>query len=107
MLMLYFRCLEVCVECLDLYLGVWTCIWTSGLVFFGTHHPVVYVFAAGTFVWGKGHPWIVHGCEALLVQMTMSARRASEIPVRRRAVLPDMSELPNLVYTNMCTQGLD
>jgi len=31
MLILYFRCLEVYVGCLDLYLCVWTCIWTSGL----------------------------------------------------------------------------
>ena len=28
---------------LDLYLGVWTYIWVS------THHPVVYVLAAGAF----------------------------------------------------------
>ena len=40
---LYFRCL-------GLYLGVWTCIWVSGLVIWvSTHHPVVYVLAAGAF----------------------------------------------------------
>ena len=40
--------------CLDLYLGVWTCIWVSGLVFWvSTHHPVVYDPAAGAsfFFW--------------------------------------------------------
>ena len=37
--------------CLDLYLAVWTCTCASGLVFgVSTHHPVVYVLAAGAFI---------------------------------------------------------
>ena len=43
--------------CLDLYLDVWTCICASGLVFWvPTHHPVVYVLAAGAFFFWKMTP---------------------------------------------------
>ena len=31
--LLHFRYLDLYFGCLDLYLGVWTCIWVSGLVF--------------------------------------------------------------------------
>ena len=98
---LCFGCLDLYFGCLDLYLGVWTYIWVS------THHPVVYVRAAGAFfVWKMMPPgflstYIVnlcdfHGFEAPLVffsksgqsdQMTMPARRASEFSAKRRAIM--------------------
>ena len=30
---MYFKCLDLYFECLGLYLGVWICIWVSGVVF--------------------------------------------------------------------------
>ena len=103
--------------CLDLYLGVWicildiwTCIWISELVYWGSaHHPVVYVPAARVFFLNMTPLFFlntcivdfvdVHGFEALLVflsksgqsaQMTMPARRASEFFENRRAVSPEV-----------------
>ena len=92
-------------------LDIWTCICASGLVFWvSTHHPVVYVRAAGAFFFWKMTPpgflstYIVnlcdfHGFEAPLVkfsksgqsvQMTMPARRASKFSAKRRALLPEV-----------------